>query len=161
IALRDDAAGARCNLAEALFQLGEVDDAVRHFLRVAKEGDAEVTAVALDTLAAIAPGASILDNAGVLALRRAWASRHGKDSPPLAPTRIAQDSARKRRIGYVSAFFGDRNWMKPVFAAINHHDRARFEVHLLSDGDDPSAASGYRDHAEDRIWQTAGLSNAA
>src|SRR5262249_34510036 len=42
----------------------------------------------------------------------------------------------------------------------NRHDRDRFEIHLLSDGADPSAASGYVDQPEDRIWQIAGLSNA-
>ena len=46
--------------------------------------------------------------------------------------------------------------MKPVWGVINRHDRDRFEVHLLSDGADPSAASGYVDHPEDRIWRIGG-----
>ena len=50
--------------------------------------------------------------------------------------------------------------MKPVWGVINRHDRDRFEVHLLSDGADPSASSGYVDHPEDRIWRIGGLSNA-
>ena len=47
---------------------------------------------------------------------------------------------RKIRLAYLSAFFGARNWMKPVFGVINRHDRAHFEIHLVSDGDDPSPA---------------------
>jgi predicted O-linked N-acetylglucosamine transferase (SPINDLY family) len=72
---------------------------------------------------------------------------------------VPQDGVRKLRVGYVSAFFGARNWMKPVFGVINQHDRARFEIHLLSDGDDPAENSGYQDHPDDRIWRTATISN--
>ena len=42
VALRPDADGARCNLAEALFQLGEVDAAIAEYQRAADSGDAEV-----------------------------------------------------------------------------------------------------------------------
>ena len=49
--------------------------------------------------------------------------------------------------------------MKPVFGVINQHDRDRFEIHMLSDGGDPAEASGYVDHADDRIWQINSLSN--
>jgi predicted O-linked N-acetylglucosamine transferase (SPINDLY family) len=64
------------------------------------------------------------------------------------------------RIGYVSAFFGARNWMKPVWGVINNHDRAAFELHLFSDGQDPSAESGYRDHPADYVHAIEGVSNA-
>ena len=37
LALQPDTAGARCNLAEALFQLGRVDEAVQHYLLTAKQ----------------------------------------------------------------------------------------------------------------------------
>lgn len=49
--------------------------------------------------------------------------------------------------------------MKPVWAMINHHDRSAFEVHFFSDGGNPSAASGYEDHALDRVHVVRGLSN--
>lgn len=158
IALRPDAAGARCNLAEALFQLGEVDEAVAAFMTVAEAGDAELRASALATLACIAPGCPGLDDASILAIRRRWAAEFGREIRPsgAAPA----EPGRKLRIGYVSAFFGARNWMKPVWGVINRHDRSRFEIHLLSDGGDPSEGSGYVDHPEDRIWRIAGLSNA-
>src|SRR5262249_47287945 len=119
-------------------------------------GDAEVRAVALATLACIAPGCPGLDHRAVREVRHEWAASLVGGAEPL-PARLRE---RKLRIGYVSAYFGARNWMKPVWGVINRHDRTRFEIHLLSDGADPSAESGYRDHAEDRIWQIAGLSNA-
>ena len=160
VALRADAGPARCNLAKALFQLGAVDAAVQHYTIATKDCDAAVARVALDALVCIAPGASIIDNAGISALRRRWMDRASAGVTPLPPvTRRAE--SRKLRIGYVSAFFGDRNWMKPVFGVINQHDRDRFEIHLLSDGGDPDAASGYEDHAADRVWRTAGMPNAA
>src|ERR1700730_4761859 len=81
--LRPDALGARCNLAEALFKLGQVEDAVRHYIEVAESGDREVQAVALDALACIAPGSAAFDNIGVLTLRRHWAERIGKDIHPV------------------------------------------------------------------------------
>lgn len=157
IILRPDGAGIRCNLAEALFQLGRVDEAVRHYIQAADTGTPEIRGVAVEALACIAPGATILDNAGVLALRRLWASETGRGIEPLAA--VLHDPRRKLRVGYISAFFGERNWMKPVFGVINEHDRSRFEIHLLSDGGDPAKSSGYQDQAEDYIWQTADLSN--
>jgi protein O-GlcNAc transferase len=157
LTLQPDNAGARCNLAEALFQLGRVDEAVQHYRQAASSGHPEATSVSLDALACIAPGSTILDNEAVLALRRDWAERTGRDISPLTPA--PRERGRKLRIGYVSAFFGDRNWMKPVFGVINQHDRDRFEIHMLSDGGDPTEGSGYVDHPEDRIWQTNALSN--
>ena len=157
VTLRPDATGARCNLAEALFQLGRVDDAVQHYIQAADSGNPEVASISLEALACIAPGAPSLDNTAVLALRQRWASSVGRHIRPLNPTPC--DPNRKLRIGYVSAFFGARNWMKPVFGVINQHDRTRFEIHMLSDGDDPSDSSGYIDHPDDRIWQTNAMSN--
>jgi protein O-GlcNAc transferase len=155
VALRADADGARCNLAEAQFQLGHVDKAVRHYQLSSGSRTAEVAQVSLDALACIAPGAMSVDNAGVLALRRQWAAT--QQVRPVAAAR--REARRKLRVGYVSAFFGDRNWMKPVFGVINQHDRSRFEVHMLSDGGEPSERSGYVDHDEDRIWQIHSLGN--
>jgi protein O-GlcNAc transferase len=157
LTLRPDALGARCNLAEALFELGQVEAAVQQYVQAGDGGDAEVRTIALDALATIAPGCSALDNAGVLALRRHWAERLGRDIAPLTP--VPYDAERKLRIGYISAFFGARNWMKPVFGVINEHDREQFEIHLLSDGTDPTAASGYLDHPDDRIWRTENVPN--
>jgi tetratricopeptide (TPR) repeat protein len=155
VALDPGSAGARCNLAEALFQMGEVDAAIGHYLQAAAAGDARVQAHAMRNIACIIPGSPGSDNAAVLAVRRALASswRDGGEEAPRAPTRAAVPGQRKLRIGYMSAFFGSANWMKPVYGVINHHDRTRFEVHMIADRGTPSAAAGYRDHDDDRIWR--------
>jgi len=157
VAQRPDAAGARCTLAEALFQLGEVDAAVAEYRLAANGGDADVRAIALGALACITPGCPSLDHAAIRAVRESWVASIGRAVRPIGPA--PDPTRRKLRIGYVSAFFGARNWMKPVWGVINRHDRERFEVHLLSDGADPSASSGYVDHPEDRVWRIGGMSN--
>ncbi|HEV8678007.1 MAG TPA: tetratricopeptide repeat protein, partial [Stellaceae bacterium] len=155
VALRPDAHGARCSLAEALFQLGEVDAAIAEYRRAAASDDPEIKAVALAGIACIAPGGPGCDNAAVLAARQRWVELAAREATAVRP-----DAARKLRVGYLSAFFAARNWMKPVWGVINHHDRDRFEIHLLSDGVEFSTEGGYVDHAEDRIWQINGLSSA-
>ena len=153
-------ADARFNLAKALFDLGEIERALDGFALAARL-DA-LAEPALATIASIIPGSPPADNASILAVRQAWARRVEAANPRLTATRaVALEPRRKLRIGYVSAFFGDRHWMKPVWALINHHDRAAFEVHLFSDGSDPSAASGYRDHAEDYVHRVRGVANEA
>jgi protein O-GlcNAc transferase len=49
--------------------------------------------------------------------------------------------------------------MKMFMGTINAHDRDRFEVHLISTGDLPSAEAGYRDRPDDRIWEIGDVSN--
>jgi predicted O-linked N-acetylglucosamine transferase (SPINDLY family) len=158
VAVRQDAAGARCTLAESLFQLGETDAAVAEYLLAAENGDPQARTVALAAIACIAPGCPSLDHAAVRSVRQDWAASIGDGVRPLPPVR--RRAERKLRVGYVSAHFGARNWMKPVWGVINRHGRDRFEIHLLADGADPSADSGYADHAEDHVWRIAGLSNA-
>ncbi len=158
VAARPDAAGARCTLAEALFQLGETDAAVAEYRLAAESGDPQARTVALAAIACIAPGCPGLGHAAVRSARQDWAASIGDGIRPLPPLR--QRAEGKLRVGYVSAHFGARNWMKPVWGVINRHDRDRFEIHLLADGADPSADSGYVDHAEDHVWRIASLSNA-
>ncbi len=155
---RPDAAGARCTLAEALFQLGDVDAAVAEYRLAAAGGDPEARGIATGTLACIAPGCPGLDHAAIRSVRENWIASIGHGICPMAP--VPGPSGRKLRIGYVSGYFGARNWMKPVWGVINRHDRDRFELHLLSDGADPSAGSGYVDHPADRIWRIGGVANA-
>jgi predicted O-linked N-acetylglucosamine transferase (SPINDLY family) len=76
----------------------------------------------------------------------------------MAP-RPAPLASRKLRIGYLSAFLGDRNWIKPVMAMVNHHDRSRVEIHFFSDGKPPCAASGYRDHDHDYVHDFVSVEN--
>jgi len=49
--------------------------------------------------------------------------------------------------------------MKSVWGVINHHDRSAFEIHLFSDGNPPSADSGYQDNPLDHVHDARGLSN--
>ncbi|MFO1158793.1 MAG: hypothetical protein U1E60_08140 [Reyranellaceae bacterium] len=140
--------------AEALFKLGEVERAIDAYRRVP-----EYTALrpaAEQNIAIMVPGSASAVNIDVLAARRTFGRRLAAGVRPVQrPPR--PPSGGKLRIGYVSAFFDSANWMKPVYGVINHHDRDRFEVNLVSLGGDPSASAGYRDHAHDVIWQVGGL----
>lgn len=150
VRLRPDEIGAWGLLAEALFNLGDVERAIEAYRRTAAAPS--MRAAAEENLAIITPGGASTGNAAVFAARCAW-GRHlaagvgAVQRPPRPP------SGGKLRIGYVSAFFDKPNWMKPVYGVINRHDRDRFEVHLVSLGGDPSAAAGYKEHDHDVIWQ--------
>ena len=124
--------------------------------------DAALREQALAAIACIIPGSGQADNALILQARRDWTAGIEATCERLVAARAsARSPRRKLRIGYVSAFFGARNWMKPVWGVINNHDRAAFELHLFSDGQDPSAESGYRDHSADYVHRVAGLANAS
>jgi len=170
--LAPQSGAAHYNLAASLFQLGRVEAAVASFRRAARF-DSLLAHSAHANIACIVPGSTDADNAAVLEARRLWADEEARRLNPDAPahasgsrglrTRAPPYSAappgRKWRIGYLSAFFGHPNWMKAVFSLINRHDRATFEIHLLSDGEPPSARSGYRDHEADVIHDIRGADN--
>jgi predicted O-linked N-acetylglucosamine transferase (SPINDLY family) len=158
VALQPDAAAWRLNLGKALFELGEVDAAVECYRHILDSADSTLHSDALLQIACIIPGASSADNAAVLESRRAWAAREAQSVPPQARDRPRPPRGDKLRIGYVSAFFGDRNWMKPVWGALNHHDRSRFEIHFFADRKLPSAENGYRD-ADDYVHAVTGATN--
>ena len=160
VALQADAGGPNLNLGKALFQLGHVDAAIDHFRRASRAGNAEIAEIAQCNIACIIPGNSAADNADILRARQDWAALEAKKLTCLARRQGAPSAeGRKLRIGYLSAFFGECNWMKPVWALINRHDRARFEVHMFSDGRNPNAESGYRDWPDDVIHVIRGVAN--
>ena len=99
VGLRPDADGARCNLAEALFQLGEVDAAIAEYQRAADSGNAEVRAIALAGIACIAPGASHQDNFNVMAARRRWIDWEARGLRRVKAA--AHEAGRKLRVGYL------------------------------------------------------------
>jgi protein O-GlcNAc transferase len=151
---------AQHNLGQVLFKLGQVEEALALFRQAAAVGDPALPQAAI---AVIIPGNPASDNQGILDARRAWAEGH---LPP--PRRTAEDSSRRvrmgdppLRIGYVSSFFQDHNWMKPVWGLINHHDRQHFEVHLFSDAPACRIQHGYRSQPQDRFHDSTGLSNEA
>jgi len=154
LALRPDAVRVRVNLAEALFALGHVSEAVQEYERAAAAGDPEARGMALRNIACIAPGDPSMDNRAIAQSRRRWAA-----AASVWPGRPDWRPGSKLRIGYLSSFFGARNWMKMFIGVINAHDRERFEVHLIATGDLPSAAAGYRDHPDDRVWEIGDISN--
>ena len=158
LALRPGNARVHLNLGSALGALGYITDAVRNYQIGAAAPEPEVRAMCLRNLACIAPGDPALDDAAILDMRRAWAAQEVANIPSLGPRHAIP--GERLRIAYYGTFFADRNWMKMYMGALNAHDRDRFEVNLIVDGALPSAASGYRDHENDRIWQVAGVSNA-
>jgi protein O-GlcNAc transferase len=149
---------ARHNLGLALFKLGQVEEALDLFRQATAGGDPALPEAAI---AVIIPGNPASDNQAILNARRTWAERQ------LPSQRITKHSSRDinrgdrpLRIGYVSSFFQDHNWMKPVWGLINHHDRQRFEVHLFSDAPASRIQHGYRGHQQDRFYDTTALPNA-
>lgn len=50
--------------------------------------------------------------------------------------------------------------MKPVWGAINHHDRESFEIHLFSDAPAHGIGAEYRRHQDDCFHDISGLPNA-
>ncbi|MCC7426733.1 MAG: hypothetical protein IT557_07505 [Alphaproteobacteria bacterium] len=146
------------NLAGSLYAMGEIEPAMREYKDASGDADPEAVVKAMSNAAVIAPGNPALANADILAIRRAWAQAcwpHAPSAPVAAPPRDG-----KLRVGYVSSFFRARNWMKPVFGAINHHDRTRFEIHLLNSGADFTGGSGYADRDEDYVHNLGEASNA-
>lgn len=142
---------ARLKLARCQFHLGDVSSALKGLRRVAT-ASAELRQAALEKLAVYCPGSPSLDNAGILKERRRWArlaeraEGQGHCAPNATPTR-----GRRLRVGYVSAFFADRNWMKPVWGMLDAHDRQEFEIHLFLDGGLPEKRYGYAPNEADHV----------
>ena len=159
LALPGNTPRAHYGLGAALFYLGEADASLQHFRQAAETSDPVLRSKVLGTIACIVPGITCADNASVLEDRRVWA-RH----LAAAETSAGHSSERpvaggRLRIGYCSRFFHARNWMKPVWGVINHHDRAAFEIHIFLDGTLPSAESGYQADPFDQVHDASGLSN--
>jgi protein O-GlcNAc transferase len=150
---------AQHNLGLALFKLGQVEEALDLFRRAAAAGDPALPEAAI---AVIIPGSPASDNQVILDARRTWAGRQlPEQRADKRSSRDVKRGDRPLRIGYISSFFQDHNWMKPVWGLINQHDRQRFEVHLFSDAPASRIQHGYRGHQQDRFYDTTALSNAA
>jgi predicted O-linked N-acetylglucosamine transferase (SPINDLY family) len=156
--IRPDWPEAQHNLGQVLFKLGQVDEAL-HFFKQAAAGSA--LALPLSAIAVVIPGSPASDNQAILDARRSFAKSQFPQSaaPVRSSCRAKADQAL--RIGYVSSFFQDHNWMKPVWGLINHHDRRKFEIHLFSDSPASRIQHGYRSHPQDRFHDISRLSNDA
>ena len=154
----EETAEARYSLGQTLFKLGDVDAAIAA-LEIAAKGE---TLIALQSMAATVPGAPGYGQAEILEIRQRYATalaasdfanRHpdmtGKPHPP----------GERIRVGYVSSWFEGANYMKPVWALINNHDRERFDIHLFSDSTEGAEYVGYQPHPRDQLHLTGGLSN--
>jgi protein O-GlcNAc transferase len=125
------------NLAHALFELGQADEALDLF-REAAQGPRAALPRAM--MAVMIPGAPKATNEDILTARRAFAEN---DLPPLQSA-AARQPKTPLRVGYVSSFFHRQNWMKPVWSLIARHDRSRFEIHLFSDAAESAVPDAYR-----------------
>ncbi len=144
-------------MGDALFHLGLVDDACAHFEAACRASDRTLAALARRTLACAITASAAAGQARVRDAKQAWLA--GETLFPQANR--PREPGRKLRIAYFTSVFGSRNYMMPVLPMIGHHDRSRFEIHLICDGAAPTAASGYCEHDEDRIWQVKGIGNEA
>jgi predicted O-linked N-acetylglucosamine transferase (SPINDLY family) len=142
------------NLGRALHELGDSDAALTAMETAERLHPNDSTRTAIATMI---PGAPRADNAAVLAARRACAAH----LPRLDVNRpLAGPTDRPLRIGYVSHFFHQPNWMKPVWALVNHHDRERFQIFLFGDCPNFGEGNGYRPHDTDCLGDVRGLDNA-
>lgn len=160
IGCRKDHAEAYHHLGQACFKMGDIDRAMQHLEIAANQSGRLVTWLALATLV---PGAPSADLTKILAIRRSFAERFEKDSPSRRRPEPQQVHSRREkiRLGYISAFFHRSNYMKPVWALLNNHDRSRFEIHLFSDCREGDTLEGYDHPPEDKIHHVTDLTNDA
>jgi protein O-GlcNAc transferase len=157
--IRPDWPEAQHNLGQVLFKLGQVDEAL-HFFEQAAAGSA--LGLPLSAIAVVIPGSPASDNQAILDARRSFAeSQFPQRVAPVRSALHAKADHQPLRIGYVSSFFQDHNWMKPVWGLINHHDRRKFEIHLFSDAPASRIQHGYRSDPQDHFHDTSRLSNHA
>jgi protein O-GlcNAc transferase len=164
--LKPDDPGSLLALGSCCFAVGEVDVAIDHYERIASQPQiaADTRTKALLEIGKIIPGSPKRSNAAIKQAREAWAAAQtdknlhtaAKPKPPRS-TKTPAAPPPKLRVAYLSAYFGSRNWMKPVWGVINEHDRAAFELHLLHDDKPPSPASGYRRHRADHLHDVTAL----
>lgn len=156
--LEPNRAEFRHNLARALFTLGDADAAVAQ-LRITATLTEQIDP--LQGLANIIPNAPNASHADVLRARSEWAAEFAKQVPTLHASRwpLYAHGDSTARVAYLSAHFSKPNYMKPVWGLINHHDRSRFQVHLLHDGSAGATFQGYRPEASDRVHETRALTD--
>jgi predicted O-linked N-acetylglucosamine transferase (SPINDLY family) len=142
--IHPDWAEALHNLGQVFFKLGQVGEAAALFRQAANGSNPELPMAALAT---IIPGSPGDGNQAILGARQAWAQRYLPAPRPASrfPNR-ASALQRRKRIGYVSSFFQNRNWMKPVWALIRNHDQEQFEVHLFSDAPESAIQPSVPEH---------------
>lgn len=152
--LGDDSPATHHNLGRALFTMGDADSAIRH-LRASADRTTQMDP--LEALANMMPNAPSASHQDVLDARRSWANRLALNSQRPQPWQRGDLSRRRIRVAYISAHFSQRNYMKPVWALINHHDRKQFQIHLLRDNKAGDDLLGYRPDTTDQIHDVSNL----
>jgi protein O-GlcNAc transferase len=165
---------AHQNLGNARFKLGDLDAAIGHYtqaLALAERDPAGVrfAELARRSIAVAIPGWSKADHAAVRDARAAWGAM--QRCTPFVRSRERTSERDRLRIGYISAFFGRDNWMKPVWGLVNQHNRERFHVHLFYDGtfyqrsadgaETANLPTAYRPMADDVVCNLTGVPNDA
>ncbi len=144
------------NLGNALYELGQIDRALETLRHAgALLGPNETT---LGVIATIVPGSAHAEDRTIREARAAWADLLPQRARR-SETSSSANPSRPLRLGYVSSFFQDRNWMKPVWGVINHHDRTRFQIHLFSDAPRSAIQQGYQHDPRDQFHDISPLSN--
>ncbi len=158
VAIAPEHAPLQHNLGKALYKLGLTDESLERFRTAISLGEGFLPRTAIVTAI---PGSPSADHRAVLEARRDWAQTHLP--PPDRTKKFLRDPAEGRplRIGYISSFFHSRNWMKPVWGLVNHHDRQRFQVYLFSDAAESACGGGYSKHPADQFHDISALSNVA
>jgi predicted O-linked N-acetylglucosamine transferase (SPINDLY family) len=127
---RPRSAAALYDLARAHFFLGETAAATRLLRKACRLNARLETQGFLACAAAFDPA---IGQGALLRNRRSFSAalsrRFGSAKTGVRPRKLGETL----RVGYVSSFFHAENWMKPVWALIDHHDRKSVEVHLFSD----------------------------
>ena len=160
---------ARYNLGKALFALGDTAAAIASFRRAHQlaisAARPDAARLSLKSIAVAIPGDPSADNADILAARSAYAATLDHPAPISDFSSRDRSPDRSLTIAYLSSFFDRENWMKPVWALINQHPRDQFAVRLFSFGPTPDpdnpAATAWRPHDSDRIFDASGITNEA
>jgi len=146
------------NLGKAWHELGETDKAVSLMLESFELGRDRIT---LSMLGMLAPHAGSCGHEEVRRFRTNVGEQLKLEEGNPRDSRYCRRENGRINIGYVSAFFHRRNWMKPVWALLNNHDRENFNVHLFADGPpgEINTEGGYVPHTQDTIYDVRKLGN--
>lgn len=146
------------NLGRAWHELGETDKAISLMSESFKLSGETNT---LATLALLAPHAKSCNHEAVKQFRVNLGKQLKLEEGNLCENKKSFKEDKKVNIGYVSAFFHRRNWMKPVWSLLNNHNRENFNIHLFADSppDEINVEGGYISHKQDKIYDTRKLEN--
>jgi protein O-GlcNAc transferase len=140
--------------------MGDVSRAARHLERSVQLSDSINSWQSLATLIPALPEA---DHRRILETRRTFARKLATWTGTAWPVEDDRPPLRHRddplRIGYVSAFFHNANYTKPVWALINQHDRSAFQIYLFSDSPPDAAMPCYQPHPADEVHDVRALDN--